>query len=74
MVKKILNLFIGEYGLLHKTALIFNISSIVSAAFGILRDRLLAGKLRRRKIFGYLLRRLQNSGFHLHHIPVHHLG
>ena len=43
MVKKILNLFYREYGGLHKAALILAVSSIVSAAFGILRDRLLAG-------------------------------
>ena len=43
MVKKILSLFYREYGDLHKAALILAISSIVSAAFGILRDRLLAG-------------------------------
>jgi len=43
MVKKILNLFYREYGGLHKAALILAISSIVSAAFGLLRDRLLAG-------------------------------
>ena len=43
MVKKILNLFYREYGGLHKAALILAVSSIVSAAFGLLRDRLLAG-------------------------------
>ena len=43
MVKKILSLFYREYGGLHKAAIILAISSIVSAAFGILRDRLLAG-------------------------------
>lgn len=43
MVKKILNLFYREYGGLHKAALILAVSSIVSASFGILRDRLLAG-------------------------------
>lgn len=43
MVKKIFSLFYREYGGLHKAALILAISSIVSAAFGILRDRLLAG-------------------------------
>ncbi|KKT18974.1 MAG: Integral membrane protein MviN [Parcubacteria group bacterium GW2011_GWB1_43_8] len=43
MVRKILNLFYQEYGGLHKAALILAISSIISAAFGILRDRLLAG-------------------------------
>ena len=44
MVKKILNLFYREYGGLHQAALILAVSSVVSAAFGILRDRLLAGK------------------------------
>ena len=43
MVKKILNLFYREYGGLHKAALILAVSSIISAAFGLLRDRLLAG-------------------------------
>ena len=43
MVKNILNLFYREYGGLHQAALILAISSIVSAAFGLLRDRLLAG-------------------------------
>ena len=43
MVRKILNLFYQEYGGLHKAALILAVSSIVSAAFGLLRDRLLAG-------------------------------
>lgn len=43
MVRKILNIFYREYGGLHKAALILAVSSIVSAAFGILRDRLLAG-------------------------------
>ncbi|MEK9161604.1 MAG: lipid II flippase MurJ [Patescibacteria group bacterium] len=42
MVKKILNLFYKEHSGLHKTAIILAISSIVSAIFGILRDRLLA--------------------------------
>ena len=43
MVKNILNLFYREYGGLHQAALILAISSVVSAAFGLLRDRLLAG-------------------------------
>ena len=43
MVRKILNLFYQEYGGLHKAALILAVSSIISAVFGILRDRLLAG-------------------------------
>jgi len=42
MVKKILNLFYKEHSGLHKTAIILAISSVVSALFGILRDRLLA--------------------------------
>lgn len=42
MVKKILNIFYSEFGGLHKAALILAISSIVSAVFGLLRDRLLA--------------------------------
>ena len=43
MVRNILNLFYREYGGLHMAALILAVSSIVSAAFGLLRDRLLAG-------------------------------
>mgnify|MGYP001619428745 CR=1 FL=1 len=43
MVKNILNLFYREYGGLHQAALILAVSSVVSAAFGLLRDRLLAG-------------------------------
>ncbi|KKR91430.1 MAG: Integral membrane protein MviN [Candidatus Falkowbacteria bacterium GW2011_GWA2_41_14] len=42
MVKKILNLFYKEHSGLHKTAIVLAISSVVSALFGILRDRLLA--------------------------------
>ena len=74
MVKKILNLFYREYGGLHKAALILAVSSIVSAAFGLLRDRLLAGNFGAGESFGCLLRRFQNTGLHLHNISLHHIG
>ncbi|RJQ31297.1 hypothetical protein C4572_02590 [Candidatus Parcubacteria bacterium] len=43
MVKKVWNLFYREIGGLQKAALILALSSVASALFGILRDRLLAG-------------------------------
>lgn len=42
MVKKILKLFNAEFGGLHKAALVLAVSSVVSAFFGLFRDRLLA--------------------------------
>lgn len=42
MVKKILKIFYQEFGGLHKAALILAASSILSAIFGLFRDRLLA--------------------------------
>lgn len=43
MVRKIISLFYRELGGIHKAALVLGISSMLSALFGILRDRLLAG-------------------------------
>lgn len=43
MVKRILQLFYGELGGIHKAALVLAASSALSAGFGILRDRMLAG-------------------------------
>ena len=43
MVKRILRLFNAEFSGLHKAALVLAISSIISAIFGLFRDRLLAG-------------------------------
>ena len=63
MVKNILNLFIGNTAAFIRVALILAISSVVSAAFGLLRDTSVSRKLRRRRIFGHLLRRFQNSDF-----------
>ncbi|MCK6462550.1 MAG: hypothetical protein L6Q29_01885 [Candidatus Pacebacteria bacterium] len=42
MVRKIFKIFNREFGGLHKAALVLAVSSVVSAAFGLLRDRLLA--------------------------------
>lgn len=43
MVKRILHLFYGELGGIHKAALVLAVSSALSAGFGVLRDRMLAG-------------------------------
>lgn len=43
MVKRILQLFYGEFGGIHKAALVLAVSSAFSAGFGVLRDRMLAG-------------------------------